>query len=184
MYTSKNNFIPVLFSLPFEVLCHGLLLGYFTDLALWDLFVERDSSWHAMKVTSNWTCLALHQSSSLLLSVLINRTWYWWCAIECIVLTLSFVSKRPQAIDSSLQRTVNYSTGVCQIDILEYASEHVFSLCINLLPSWVCRSLDFLVELKHLCASRTTTCACGSITWHFTSWRKVQILGIAASTSY
>lgn len=162
--------------------CHGPLLGYFMDLALWDLFVERDSSWHAMKVTSNWTRLALYQSGSFLLLVLINRTWYCWCAIECIVLTLSFVSKSPQAIDSSLQWTVNFSTGVCQIDILQYASEHVFSMCINLLPLWGCRSLDFLVDLKHLCASRNTTCACGSITWHLISWRKVKIRGIAAPT--
>lgn len=37
-------FISVLFSLPFEVLCCETLLGYFVDLASWDLFVARGYS--------------------------------------------------------------------------------------------------------------------------------------------
>lgn len=53
MYASKNNFVPVLFSLPFEVPCSETFLGCFLDLASQDLFVARGSSCHVMNVSSN-----------------------------------------------------------------------------------------------------------------------------------
>lgn len=73
-------FFSVLFSLSFWGSVLWNFAGIFCGSSFMGPVCGKGLFCRVVNVTSNWTYLASHESSSLL-PALFNRTWCWWCAI-------------------------------------------------------------------------------------------------------